>query len=244
MNSQAEVIAHRGGRWPGMSENTAEAFAAAASAGVEWMETDVHASADGVLFAAHDEDLARIAGRPQRIGELTADELDTIDLVGGGRLPRMAELFSALPDARWNIDVKSARSIPATVRTIRRAGAEERVRLASFHSSTLRRLREALPGTATSAGTGEAVACVAALLSGLPAHPPADLDALQLPLRVRGVRVITPRLVARAHARGLLVHVWTVNDPADMRRLLAVGVDGIVTDEVALALSVLRASGE
>lgn len=93
MNSQPEatagpeIIAHRGGLWPGMSENTLEAFTAAADAGVHWMETDVHASADGVLFAAHDADLTRIAGRPQAIRELNAAELDAIELSAGGRLP-------------------------------------------------------------------------------------------------------------------------------------------------------------
>lgn len=86
MNSQREVIAdpeiiaHRGGLWPGMSENTLEAFTAAAAAGVEWMETDVHASADGILFAAHDADLNRIAGLPHSIRDLPADELDDVEI--------------------------------------------------------------------------------------------------------------------------------------------------------------------
>ena len=82
MNSQPEVIAHRGGRWPETSENTLAAFTLAAEAGVEWMETDVHASADGVLFAAHDADLSRIAGRPHLIRELPAAELDRSVVAG------------------------------------------------------------------------------------------------------------------------------------------------------------------
>lgn len=243
MNSQAEIIAHRGGRWPGMSENTLDAFTTAFDHGVIWMETDVHASADGVLFAAHDEDLGRIAGRPHRIGDLTASELDAVDLRGGGRLPRMGDLFEALPEARWNIDVKAGHSIAATVRTLRRCRADRRVRLASFHSSTLRRLRTALPGTLTSAGTSEVARFALAAAVGLPAGlapVPAGVDALQVPVRVRGVPVITSGLVSRAHERNLLVHAWTVNAAEDMRTLLARGIDGIVTDEVALALSVIR----
>lgn len=242
MNSQPEIIAHRGGRWAGASENTLEAFTAASDRGVVWMETDVHASADGVLFAAHDEDLSRIAGRPHLIRELSARELDCVELHGGGRLPRMSDLLEALPQARWNIDVKAAHSIAPTVRTLRSAGAEARVRMASFHSSTLRRLRSALPGTLTSAGTAETALFALSAALGLPARlraVPAGVDALQVPMRVRGVPAVTSGFVARARERGLLVHVWTVNDPHDMRTLSSLGVDGIVTDEVELALTVV-----
>src|SRR5699024_3550615 len=103
VTSAPEIIAHRGGLWPGLSENTLEAFRAAAQAGVDWMETDVHTAADGVLFAGHDSDRHRIAGRPESIRELPADELDEIDLVAGGRLPRLQSLFEALGGVEWNI---------------------------------------------------------------------------------------------------------------------------------------------
>ncbi|GAA1868239.1 glycerophosphodiester phosphodiesterase family protein [Brevibacterium marinum] len=240
MNSQADIIAHRGGLWPGMSENTFEAFAAAHRAGVEWMETDVHASADGILFAAHDADLDRIAGRPHRIRDLSADELDSVELIAGGRLPRLTDLFERLPQARWNIDVKAAHSIGPMIRVVRMLGAEDRIRLASFSSSTLRRLRSGLPGVRTSTGVSETALFV---LGGLLAPagsgacpPPPGVDALQVPMSYKGVPVASRELVSRAHRAGLQVHVWTINEAQDMRALLERGVDAIVTDDVALGL--------
>lgn len=246
MNSQPEVIAHRGGRWPETSENTLPAFAASARAGVHWMETDVHASADGVLFAAHDADLDRIAGVPHLIRDLRASEVDRIDLLHGGRLPRLSDLLDALPDVEWNIDVKAPHSIGPMVRFVRTRHAEDRLRLASFSDATLTRLREALPGVRTSAGTGETARFALGALPCLPAQGllglPPGLDALQVPMRWKGLPVVTEDFVARAHRVGLVVHVWTIDDPADMLTLARLGVDGIVTDEVLLAQRTL-ASG-
>ena len=240
MNSQVEIIAHRGGRWPGVSENTLEAFTAAHRAGAAWMETDVHASADGVLFAAHDADLDRIAARPHCIRDLNAAELDSIELSAGGRLPRLTALVESLPDVSWNIDVKAAHSIAPMIRVVRSLQVEDRIRLASFSSSTLRRLREALPGVRTSTGVSETALFA---LGGLPGVPdsgpcplPAGLDAQQVPMSFKGIPVVTREFVARAHRAGLQVHVWTINDLASMRRLLDLEVDGIVTDEVLLGL--------
>ncbi|AZT97366.1 MAG: glycerophosphodiester phosphodiesterase family protein [Brevibacterium aurantiacum] len=245
MNSQAEIIAHRGGQWPGMSENTLEAFASAHQAGVRWMETDVHASADGVVFAAHDADLDRIAGRPHRIRDLKAAELDSIELIAGGHLPRLTTLLEELPDLAWNIDVKAAHSIAPMIRTIRSREAGERIRLASFSSSTLRRLREALPGVRSSAGVFESALFALGALPGVADSGltplPAGLDALQVPMSFKGLRVLTEDFVSRAHRSGLQIHVWTINDVAEMRTLLDLGVDGIVTDDVLLGLREIAA---
>ena len=249
MNSQREVIAdpeiiaHRGGLWPGMSENTLEAFTAAAVAGVELMETDVHASADGVLFAAHDADLNRIAGLAHSIRELPADELDEVELLAGGRLPRLEALFEALPQVQWNIDVKAAHSIGPMIRFVHNFNAADRVRLASFDSGTLRRLRTALPGVRTSTGTTETALFALGRLPGVPDHGfaplPPGVDALQVPVSFKRIPVVTADFVDRAHRSGLLVHVWTVNDESTMESLLDLGVDGIVTDDVELGLEVL-----
>ncbi|WP_137824083.1 glycerophosphodiester phosphodiesterase family protein [Brevibacterium sp. 2SA] len=243
MNSQPEIIAHRGGLWPGTSENTLTAFTAAWDAGITWMETDVHASADGVLFAAHDADLRRIADCPHLIRDLLADELDAIDLVDGGRLPRLGELVDALPGAKWNIDVKAPESIAAMVRFVLVRGIEDSLRLASFSDATLRRLRASLPGVATSAGTGETARFLLGVLPGFPTRGllelAPDLDAFQVPMRWKGVPIVTRSFVDRAHRLGLEVHVWTINDAADMRTLAGLGVDAIVTDDVPLAQATL-----
>lgn len=243
MNSQAEIIAHRGGLWPGLSENTLEAFAMAHRAGVHWMETDIHTSADGVLFAAHDSDLDRIAGRPEPIGALAAQELDGIELIAGGRLPRLDALFEELPDVEWNIDVKTRVSIGPMIRILHNLDAVDRVRLASFDTSTLRRLRTALPRVRTSTGTSETALFA---LGGLPGVPdrglvelPVGVDALQVPKTYRGLPVVTRGFVNRAHKAGLAVHVWTIDDTETMRRLIDLGVDAIVTDDVAAGIRLL-----
>lgn len=249
MNSQPEVtadpeiIAHRGGLWPGMSENTLDAFVAAAAVGVQWMETDVHASADGVLFAAHDADLNRIAGLSHSIRELGADELDEVELLAGGRLPRLDALFEALPQVQWNIDVKAAHSIGPMIRFVHNFNAADRLRLASFDSATLRRLRTALPGVRTSTGRTETALFALGRVPGVPdrgaAPLPPGVDALQVPMSFKRIPVVTADFVARAHRSGLLVHVWTINDEQTMQSLLDLGVDGIVTDDVELGLEVL-----
>src|SRR5699024_12682550 len=114
------------------SESSADACRAAAQAGLRSMETDVLTSADGVLFAAHASDLQRIAGRPESIRELPADELDEVELVAGGRLPRLESLFEALGDVEWNIDVKARHSIGPMIRFVHNFDAADRIRLASF----------------------------------------------------------------------------------------------------------------
>ena len=95
--TRPDIIAHRGGLWPGTAENTMAAFEHAIAHGVTMLETDVHLSADGVLFAAHDDDLQRIAGRPEQLAELPAAELESIELIAGGTLPRLADLLAAFP---------------------------------------------------------------------------------------------------------------------------------------------------
>lgn len=249
MNSQPkvtpgpEIIAHRGGLWPGMSENTLEAFRAAAAAGVHWMETDVHASADGVLFAAHDADLERIAGAAQSIRDLTAAELDDVELIAGGRLPRLETLVEELPDVEWNIDVKAQHSIGPMIRFVHNFDVGARIRLASFDSETLRRLRTALPGVRTSTGTTETALFALGRLPLVPDHGPVPLppevDSLQVPQRFTGIPVVTAEFVERAHHCGLLVHVWTVDDADEMAALFGIGVDAVVTDDVDTGLEVL-----
>lgn len=233
-----ETIAHRGGLWDDAAENTIEGFRRCANLGLDWIETDVHASRDGVLYAVHDPDLARLAGRPERLGDIDARTLDRIELTGGGRLPRLADVLEELPGVSFNIDVKADRSTASTVRLIRAMDIGYRIRLASFSTRRLARLRAALPGVRSSAGTAEVAAFLLAGRRAAHRFDP-DLDAFQVPHRRSGITVVTRRFVDRAHAAGLLVHVWTVNEPAHMRELAALGVDGIVTDHPARALAVL-----
>ena len=222
-------FAHRGGALDA-PENTIEAFEESYALGYRWMETDVHLSADGVLVSFHDPDLDRVTDRSGRIADLTWEEIRTASVEGSGTIPTMAELFERIPDARFNIDAKAAASLEPLVQLIIDNGYEDRACVGSFFDNRLLKAqRLGGPGLCTSAGS---VAVVARRI--LPVqiarrlHPGAK--ALQVPARVRGLPFVDRSYVVRAHAEGIDVHVWTVDEPDEMHRLLDMDVDGIMTD--------------
>lgn len=236
------VLAHRGLALEA-PENTLLAFAKALAVGAAFIETDVHESSDGVAIVSHDPDLSRVAGRRVRVDQLTAAELRRVDLGEGQGFSTLAEALDAFPDARFNIDLKSAGAVEPAVAAIRSVGALDRVLVTSFGESRRRAAVRELPRVATSASFGTGAKVLAASRLHLARRVRAllrDVDALQLPERWNGVRVVTAPLLRLAHEAGVEVHVWTVNDPQDMRRLLDLGVDGLVTDRADLALQVLR----
>jgi glycerophosphoryl diester phosphodiesterase len=236
------VFAHRGLAVEA-PENTLLAFAHALAHGVDYLETDVHASADGVAMIAHDPELARILERPDKVGDLTAAELAGLDLGEGQHMPTLAEALDAFPQARFNIDLKSASAIPSTVATIRALRAERRVLLTSFSERRRRAVLSQLPAVATSAsGPVFARALVAAAVRGTAAVRAAlrGVQAVQIPERALGLNTVTPGRLRQYHAAGVEVHVWTINDVESMNRLLDLGVDGIVTDRADLAIDVVR----
>jgi glycerophosphoryl diester phosphodiesterase len=241
------VLAHRGLLAPGLSEegiaeNSVAAIAAAQAAGVEFIESDCRLTADGVVVLWHDETLARVAGDRRVLTEVTARELAEIMAPRGG-LAVLQDVLRDFPETRFNIDVKAdAAAVPAG-----RIAAEhwDRVLLTSFAAerrlAALHAAGEPRPATSADAAIVRALVPavtlrarkrVARLLEGV--------DALQVPERHRGMRVVTPRLVSAAHENGVEVHVWTINDPARMRSLIALGADGITTDRADLALSTLQ----
>lgn len=244
------AFAHRGGaRHPHMIglENTLAAFRAAVQLGFRYLETDVHATRDGVLLAFHDAHLDRVTDRRGRL----ADQVyaDVKDALVGGRepIPRLFDLLEELPAARFNVDLKSAGAVEPLVALIRRTGAHDRLLVGSFTESVLRAFRTRLragggPPVATSCGV--ATVAVAKFLPGgrhlqrLLRDPGV---AFQVPVRHRGVRVVDQRFVDDTHASGRHVHVWTVDDPAEMEHLLDLGVDGLISDRPDLLRDVLRA---
>lgn len=245
------VLAHRGFVPPdaeGIVENTAAAFAAAHAAGAVYVESDCHLTADGEVVLFHDEDLTRVAGDSRHVAAITFAELERVMATRGGVLS-LAEALDAFPTLRFNLDVK----VDAAAGPVGRAVARhaDRVLLTSFDDdrrrAALAAARAAGGVPATSAGTGTMVrvlAAVAARSDRLVRRALAGIDALQIPERHFRVRVLTPRLIAAAHRAGVEVHVWTIDDPADMERLLDMGVDGIVTDRTDVALAtVLRRTG-
>jgi len=236
--SRPRVLAHRGLALQA-PENTPLAFAYAIEAGAAHIETDVHASSDGVAIIAHDPDLRRVAGRGERIGELSAAQLARIDLGRDQGLVPLVEVLDGFPETRFNIDVKDPLAVGPTAEAILRANAVDRVLITSFSDARRRATVALLPGVATSASAGS---FIAALLAGKLGLAPGvrralrGLDAVQIPERALGMSTVTARAIRGFQAAGVEVHVWTVNDPARMRELFALGVDGIVTDRADLAV--------
>jgi glycerophosphoryl diester phosphodiesterase len=231
------IFAHRG-LAIGAPENTLLAFLKAMSAGATHIETDVHATLDGVAVISHDPDLARLVGRNARVEQFTMAELRRIDLGDGQSFVSLHEALDAFPDILFNIDVKSASAALPTAQAITQARAVNRVLITSFSPARRRATVDHLPGVATSASSDQVLRVVAAARLGLTPlvrRFSRDFDALQIPERFRIFRLVTPRVVRAMHACGVEVHVWTVNDPRDMLRLLNTGVDGLITDRCDLA---------
>jgi len=235
------VLAHRG-LAVDAPENTLLAFAKAVAAGARYIETDVRATHDGVSVIAHDESLARVAGREVSVAQLTMAELRRIDLGHGQGLPSLEEALDAFPDARFNIDVKDQRAVEATVAAVARTRSSDRVLVTSFSDRRRRRLARLVPDAVSSVG---ATGVLGFRLSSfahagtLASRALRGARALQIPERTGPLRLVTRQLVDTAHALGAEVHVWTVNDPRDMVRLLDLGVDGLVTDRADLAMQVI-----
>ena len=236
------MLAHRGLAL-GVPENTLASFDAALRRGAIYLETDVHASLDGVAMIAHDPSLLRVAGIDAEVADMTTDELQKVDLGDGHRMPTLVDALRAFPQARFNIDVKSQRAGVAIARAVIEAGAADRVLVTSFSAARRAAAVGLLPGVANSASAPRFVAILALAKLGILGLAPwaiGGVDAVQVPPRRGRLSIATPRVVRALHRRGVEMHVWTVNDPDEMRRLLALGVDGIVTDRCDLALDVVR----
>jgi glycerophosphoryl diester phosphodiesterase len=226
------AFAHRGahgaGSAAGAGENTMAAFEEAVALGYRYLETDVHATADGVLVAFHDDRLDRVTDRAGVIGELPWSEVAAARVAGGDGVPLLEDLLTAWPDVRVNIDPKHDAAVGPLVELVRRTGTVDGVCIGAFSDRRLARIRAALPGVCTSMGPRQVARLVAAS-RGLPVGRFAA-GCAQVPERQGMVALVTDRFVAAAHDRGLQVHVWTVDEEPDMARLLDLGVDGIMTD--------------
>jgi glycerophosphoryl diester phosphodiesterase len=230
------AFAHRGGA-ADAPENTMRAFSAAVALGYRYLETDVRVTADGVAVTFHDETLARMCGRPERVSDLTAAELGTVRVAGSEPIPTLDEVLDAWPDIRLNIDCKDDRGVRPLADAVSRHGALNRVCLTSFTDRHVIALRRALGRRlCTAAGQWELTAIK---LTGLSFGS----LAAQAPVRQSGFPVATGGFVRRCHRRGIAVHVWTIDDAAEMDRLLDLGVDGIMTDRPAVLRDVLVARG-
>jgi len=245
------ALAHRGGSRYAPNrgiENTMTAFRNAVELGYRYLETDVHATSDGHLIAFHDNRLDRLTDGQGLVAALPWSVVRTARVNGSEPIPQLAELFEAFPDTRINIDIKAGGALSPLWQAIREHGTEDRVCVGSFSNRRLAAFRR-LAGrrVATAAGPVGTAALrfapgwVSALL-----HSPAQV--LQVPsahtIRGRTFRLVTAGLVSAAHRLGKQVHVWTVDDPDEMTRLLDLGVDGIISDRIDTLRDMLTARGQ
>lgn len=232
---------HRGGPI-GATENTVAAFARAFDLGYRYFETDVHATRDGVLVAFHDRTLRRMTGERTAIADLTWEEARRVR-VDGESVPLLVELLEAFPDARFNVDPKHDEAARPLVELLRSRRELDRVCLASFSDRRLAYLRVALgPAACTSAGPREVAR--ARVAASARRRVSIGADVLQVPPGSGPLELVDARFLDAAHAAGLPVHVWTVNDRAEMVRLLDLGVDGLMSDDPHLLREVLVERGE
>jgi glycerophosphoryl diester phosphodiesterase len=240
-------FAHRGGA-SDAPENTLPAFAHAISLGYRYLETDAQVTQDGVLLAFHDDELARTTGRPGRISQLPYREVAAARVSGTEPIPLMEDVIATWPDARVNVDAKSDAAVQPLNEVIRRTASLDRVCIGSFRGRRIRRARQALGAElCTSIGPVDTLRWrVASSVPGRPSDrwPMPSAPCAQVSVSYWGVPLVTARTVATAHAAGMQVHVWTIDDADEMRRLLDLGVDGIMTDRLAVLKEVLVERGQ
>lgn len=234
--SAFRAYAHRGGALEA-TENSLTAFRQAAALGFTYLETDVRPTRDGVAVLHHDADLDRTTDASGKVRDHTWQQIRSVRLADGSTPLRLEELLEDLPEAHVNVDVKEDGSIVALAEAVRRSNAASRVTVTSFSARRLTRARHLMPpGTESSAHPWEVLG-----LRALPRPRPLPRVArVQVPVRALGVTLVEPGFIARAHALGLAVDVWTVDDAREMHRLLDLGVDGIMTDSPRVLQGVLE----
>lgn len=236
------AFAHRGGAADGL-ENTLRQFRRAVGVGYRYIETDVHATRDGKLVAFHDGTLDRVTDGAGRIADLPWENVRHARVAGEEPVPLFEELLETFPGVRWNVDVKAEPALEPLLELIGRHNAWDRICVGSFSEArVVRAQRLAGPRLATSYGT-RGVLGLRLRSWGVPVAPRRSAVAAQVPETQSGVPVVDHRFLRAAHARGLQVHVWTVNDADRMHRLLDLGVDGIMTDHIDTLRKVMEDRG-
>jgi glycerophosphoryl diester phosphodiesterase len=237
------AMAHRGGALHPDNlgyENSLRAFAHAVKLGYTYLETDLHATSDGKVVAFHDHRLDRVTDRSGTIAQLPWSEVSKARINGHEPIPLLTDVLEEFPQARLNLDIKADNGVGPAAGVLRAAGAIDRVCVSSFSQARVQRIRRELgPRLATGFGQNEI-----ARLRFAPFRLSSPGACLQIPEVYGRIRVLTPGLLRRAHALGKQVHVWTVDDPARMHRLLDAGVDGIITDRTDLLRDVLVERGQ
>ncbi len=242
------AFAHRGGA-SHAPENSWTAFEYAVELGYTYLETDARATSDGMLMAFHDRTVDRVTGAHGPLNALPYREVKALRVAGSEPIPLIEDLLGTWPDVRFNIDLKDEPGISLLAEVLRRTGAWDRVCVTSFSGSRLRTARGVLDRPVCMTTSPVAIAAMRYPFSAAPRGPQARLLASRFSrsqvrcAQVPG-RVATGSFVRRAHTLGLDVHVWTINDRAEMTRFLDLGADGIMTDDIETLRDLLIERGQ
>jgi len=242
-NPRPLAFAHRGGSAHAL-ENSWSAFEHAVSLGYTYLETDARATADGELMAFHDRTLDRVTDARGPIGALSYAETAAIRVGGTEPIPRIEDMIGAWPDVRFNIDLKDEHGISLLPCILRRTGSWDRVCVTSFSGARLRTFRRLSDHPVCMAVSPASVAAVKLTPGWSQRRQAKRLHEAQAWCAQVPGRVANATFIRKAHALGLDVHAWTINDKTEMRRLLDLGVDGIMTDQVAMLRDVLTERGQ
>jgi glycerophosphoryl diester phosphodiesterase len=247
------VYAHRGGAAL-RPENTIAAFDHGVACGADGLECDVHLSRDGVVVVHHDETLERTTGVSGAVADRTADELARLDAAftfqsdggtafpyrsSGLGIPRLRDVLRRYPGMRFIIELKAPDPELAyrTIDDVRAASAVDRTALGSFYWRVLNAARTYEPRIPTGASQEETRWALYRSWVGWPLGR-TKYREFQVPERYGLTTIVSPRFLTHAHRSGLPVKIWTVNDEADMRRLIAWGADALISDRPDLAVAV------
>ncbi|AIY02212.1 glycerophosphoryl diester phosphodiesterase [Arthrobacter sp. PAMC 25486] len=240
------AIAHRGYSRDGL-ENSLTAFKSALELGYSYLETDINTTADGVPMVFHDATLDRTTDANGTIAALPYSVVGQARIAGKEPIATLDEFLAALPTARFNIDVKDAGSVGPLIEAIEKFGLHERVCVASFSDKRRRQVLARLSRPVASSPGKSLLVAYFLLSPWLPRrllrHLMRDVDVLQVPTHFKGLELVTPATVRRAHKLGLKVHVWTINEPVQMHALFDLGVDGVMTDRADLLAEVMHQRG-
>ena len=239
------AMAHRGGAIEHV-ENTMPAFQACVDLGYRYLETDVQVTADGVPVVFHDATLDRVTDRTGRLDQLPWSEVSTALIGGRDPILRLEELLGAWPDVRFNLDIKAAGVLAPLVRLVRRMRMTDRICLGSFSDARLAAARRLFgPSVCTSLGPrGVAALRLSSYSPRAAGLARFQAGCAQVPLQLGARALVDERFLAAAHARGLQVHVWTVDSPDDCAALLDLGVDGVMTDRPRMVKELLQERGQ
>lgn len=224
------ILAHQGLALD-CTPNTLEAFTNALASGADYIETDAHGTKDGIAVLFHDDDINGVPISSQLFAELPE------------YIPTLKSALERFPQVKFNIDIKNSEASTPVAQVINELGAHKRILLTSFDANRRKVTMQLAPGTASSPSVSEFTPAFFAALCGqqwVVNRLLKNFDAVQIPASVLGLNIVSPRLVKMYHAAGVMVHVWTINDPEQMKKLLEAGVNGIVTDRTDIAVKLLK----